>query len=129
MQQTLQIGQMVREYYTDISCMAEAYNEILWITIYMYAFSTKQCSLNIHFINLLLPKLPFESFIAAGFEGISGNIALWWLKHISVLLTQRIRCGQVETDGEHFLRDLRKDVEKSMGFDAIMRVRTSTGRE
>ncbi|KAM8748110.1 protein transport protein Sec24D isoform 2-T2 [Acanthopagrus schlegelii] len=34
---------------------------------------------------------------------------------------------QLETDGEHFLRDLRKDVEKSIGFDAIMRVRTSTG--
>ncbi|KAG7243338.1 hypothetical protein INR49_011794 [Caranx melampygus] len=33
----------------------------------------------------------------------------------------------VETDGEHFLRDLRKDVQKSIGFDAIMRVRTSTG--
>ncbi|XP_053272265.1 protein transport protein Sec24D [Pleuronectes platessa] len=34
---------------------------------------------------------------------------------------------QVETNGEHFLRDLRKDVQKSIGFDAIMRVRTSTG--
>ncbi|XP_031706722.1 protein transport protein Sec24D [Anarrhichthys ocellatus] len=34
---------------------------------------------------------------------------------------------QVEIDGEHFLRDLRKDVQKSIGFDAIMRVRTSTG--
>ncbi|XP_068569532.1 protein transport protein Sec24D [Cebidichthys violaceus] len=34
---------------------------------------------------------------------------------------------QVESDGEHFLRDLRKDVQKSIGFDAIMRVRTSTG--
>uniref|UniRef100_A0AAX7U156 SEC24 homolog D, COPII coat complex component n=1 Tax=Astatotilapia calliptera TaxID=8154 RepID=A0AAX7U156_ASTCA len=34
---------------------------------------------------------------------------------------------QIETDGEHFLRDLRKDVQKSIGFDAIMRVRTSTG--
>ncbi|XP_059211053.1 protein transport protein Sec24D isoform X2 [Centropristis striata] len=34
---------------------------------------------------------------------------------------------QVETDGETFLRDLRKDVQKSIGFDAIMRVRTSTG--
>ncbi|KAM8881843.1 protein transport protein Sec24D isoform 1-T1 [Synchiropus picturatus] len=34
---------------------------------------------------------------------------------------------QVETDGEHFLRDLRKDVQKSIGFDAIMRIRTSTG--
>ncbi|XP_033992572.1 LOW QUALITY PROTEIN: protein transport protein Sec24D [Trematomus bernacchii] len=34
---------------------------------------------------------------------------------------------QVETDGEHFLTDLRKDVQKSIGFDAIMRVRTSTG--
>lgn len=36
---------------------------------------------------------------------------------------------QVEVDGEHFLRDLRKDVQKSIGFDAIMRVRTSTGKE
>uniref|UniRef100_A0AAQ5XCW6 SEC24 homolog D, COPII coat complex component n=1 Tax=Amphiprion ocellaris TaxID=80972 RepID=A0AAQ5XCW6_AMPOC len=27
----------------------------------------------------------------------------------------------------HFLRDLRKDVQKSIGFDAVMRVRTSTG--
>ncbi|XP_070849199.1 protein transport protein Sec24D [Chaetodon trifascialis] len=34
---------------------------------------------------------------------------------------------QVETDGEHFLRDLRKGVQKSIGFDTIMRVRTSTG--
>ncbi|CAB1351700.1 unnamed protein product [Coregonus sp. 'balchen'] len=35
--------------------------------------------------------------------------------------------GDVEMDGEHFLSDLRKDVEKAIGFDAIMRVRTSTG--
>ncbi|CAL8371418.1 unnamed protein product [Boreogadus saida] len=28
--------------------------------------------------------------------------------------------------GEHFLRDLRMDVEKPIGFDAIMRIRTST---
>ncbi|XP_067117794.1 protein transport protein Sec24D isoform X2 [Osmerus mordax] len=34
---------------------------------------------------------------------------------------------RVETDAEHFLSDLRKDVEKPIGFDAIMRVRTSTG--
>uniref|UniRef100_A0A3B5L1S1 SEC24 homolog D, COPII coat complex component n=1 Tax=Xiphophorus couchianus TaxID=32473 RepID=A0A3B5L1S1_9TELE len=34
---------------------------------------------------------------------------------------------QVATDGEHFLRDLRKDLQKSLGFDAVMRVRTSTG--
>uniref|UniRef100_A0A8C7MH88 SEC24 homolog D, COPII coat complex component n=1 Tax=Oncorhynchus kisutch TaxID=8019 RepID=A0A8C7MH88_ONCKI len=34
---------------------------------------------------------------------------------------------QVERDGQHFLSDLRKDVEKAIGFDAIMRVRTSTG--
>uniref|UniRef100_A0A6Q2XR59 SEC24 homolog D, COPII coat complex component n=1 Tax=Esox lucius TaxID=8010 RepID=A0A6Q2XR59_ESOLU len=35
---------------------------------------------------------------------------------------------QVQTlDGEHFLSDLRKDVRKAIGFDAIMRVRTSTG--
>lgn len=38
-------------------------------------------------------------------------------------------CWQVETDGEHFLRDLRKDLQKSLGFDAVMRVRTSTGEE
>lgn len=37
--------------------------------------------------------------------------------------------SQVEVDGEHFLRDLRKDLQKSIGFDAIMRVRTSTGEE
>ena len=36
---------------------------------------------------------------------------------------------QVETDAEHFLSDLRKDVEKPIGFDAVMRVRTSTGTE
>ncbi|CAL8299119.1 unnamed protein product [Boreogadus saida] len=30
--------------------------------------------------------------------------------------------------GEHFLRDLRMDVEKPIGFDAIMRVRTSTDK-
>ncbi|XP_053559569.1 protein transport protein Sec24D [Bombina bombina] len=34
---------------------------------------------------------------------------------------------QVHTDGKHFISDLRKDVEKAIGFDAIMRVRTSTG--
>ncbi|XP_029469643.1 protein transport protein Sec24D [Rhinatrema bivittatum] len=34
---------------------------------------------------------------------------------------------QVHYDGQHFLRDLRRDVEKRVGFDAIMRVRTSTG--
>lgn len=37
--------------------------------------------------------------------------------------------SQVEVDGEHFLRDLRKDLQKSIGFDAIMRIRTSTGEE
>lgn len=37
--------------------------------------------------------------------------------------------SQVEVDGEHFLRDLRKDLQKSIGFDTIMRVRTSTGEE
>ncbi|XP_027025074.1 protein transport protein Sec24D isoform X1 [Tachysurus fulvidraco] len=34
---------------------------------------------------------------------------------------------QVQTDGQHFLSDLRRDVEKTIGFDAIMRVRTNTG--
>ncbi|KAL2079428.1 hypothetical protein ACEWY4_025172 [Coilia grayii] len=34
---------------------------------------------------------------------------------------------QVGADGEIFLSDLRKDVQKPIGFDAIMRVRTSTG--
>ncbi|KAI1887723.1 hypothetical protein AGOR_G00193260 [Albula goreensis] len=34
---------------------------------------------------------------------------------------------QVSVDGDHFLSDLRRDVEKPIGFDAIMRVRTSTG--
>ncbi|XP_064190704.1 protein transport protein Sec24D-like [Anguilla rostrata] len=34
---------------------------------------------------------------------------------------------QVPVDGDHFLSDLRRDVEKPIGFDGIMRVRTSTG--
>ncbi|CAI5774230.1 transport Sec24C isoform X1 [Podarcis lilfordi] len=34
---------------------------------------------------------------------------------------------QVETDQERFLNDLRRDVQKEVGFDAVMRVRTSTG--
>ncbi|XP_077597829.1 protein transport protein Sec24D [Stigmatopora nigra] len=34
---------------------------------------------------------------------------------------------QAEKDGRHFLRDLRKQIKKDVGFDAIMRVRTSTG--
>ncbi|KAJ8248460.1 hypothetical protein GJAV_G00242250 [Gymnothorax javanicus] len=31
------------------------------------------------------------------------------------------------TDSERFLNDLRRDVQKNVGFDAVMRVRTSTG--
>ncbi|XP_048364978.1 protein transport protein Sec24D [Sphaerodactylus townsendi] len=34
---------------------------------------------------------------------------------------------QVHSDSQQFLNDLRKDIEKRLGFDAIMRVRTSTG--
>ncbi|KAH0615945.1 hypothetical protein JD844_026615 [Phrynosoma platyrhinos] len=34
---------------------------------------------------------------------------------------------QVNPDSHQFLSDLRKNIEKRMGFDAIMRVRTSTG--
>ncbi|NWT02022.1 SC24C protein, partial [Mionectes macconnelli] len=34
---------------------------------------------------------------------------------------------QVETDQNRFLNDLRRDVQKEVGFDAVMRVRTSTG--
>ncbi|XP_067847023.1 protein transport protein Sec24D-like isoform X2 [Heptranchias perlo] len=34
---------------------------------------------------------------------------------------------QMQTDAEHFLNNLRKDVQKPIGFDAIMRVRTNTG--
>ncbi|KAM9329406.1 protein transport protein Sec24D [Gastrophryne carolinensis] len=34
---------------------------------------------------------------------------------------------QVHTDGQQFIGDLKKDIEKRIGFDAIMRVRTSTG--
>nr|KAF6322831.1 SEC24-like protein C, COPII coat complex component [Pipistrellus kuhlii] len=36
-------------------------------------------------------------------------------------------CFQVENDQERFMSDLRRDVEKVVGFDAVMRVRTSTG--
>ncbi|XP_068136686.1 protein transport protein Sec24D [Hyperolius riggenbachi] len=34
---------------------------------------------------------------------------------------------QVHTDGQQFIDDLKSDIEKRIGFDAIMRVRTSTG--
>ncbi|XP_069599852.1 protein transport protein Sec24D isoform X1 [Ranitomeya imitator] len=34
---------------------------------------------------------------------------------------------QVHSDGQQFIYDLGKDIEKRIGFDAIMRVRTSTG--
>uniref|UniRef100_A0A8B9TEF8 Protein transport protein Sec24C n=1 Tax=Anas platyrhynchos TaxID=8839 RepID=A0A8B9TEF8_ANAPL len=34
---------------------------------------------------------------------------------------------QVRTDQDRFLNDLRRDVQKEVGFDAVMRVRTSTG--
>ncbi|NXI37095.1 SC24D protein, partial [Galbula dea] len=34
---------------------------------------------------------------------------------------------QLDADSRQFLSDLRKDIEKKTGFDAIMRVRTSTG--
>ncbi|XP_018421524.1 PREDICTED: protein transport protein Sec24C isoform X3 [Nanorana parkeri] len=34
---------------------------------------------------------------------------------------------QMETDRERFLNDLRRDVQKDIGFDSVMRVRTSTG--
>lgn len=35
--------------------------------------------------------------------------------------------SQAESDKERFLNDLRRDVQKLIGFDAVMRVRTSTG--
>ncbi|XP_059388651.1 protein transport protein Sec24C-like isoform X2 [Carassius carassius] len=34
---------------------------------------------------------------------------------------------QAPSDQERFLNDMRRDVQKQMGFDAVMRVRTSTG--
>ncbi|KAF4084974.1 hypothetical protein AMELA_G00112270 [Ameiurus melas] len=34
---------------------------------------------------------------------------------------------QAQSDEERFLNDLRNDVQKQVGFDAVMRVRTSTG--
>uniref|UniRef100_A0A3Q2ZBC0 SEC24 homolog C, COPII coat complex component n=2 Tax=Hippocampus comes TaxID=109280 RepID=A0A3Q2ZBC0_HIPCM len=34
---------------------------------------------------------------------------------------------QAQSDQERFLNDLRRDVQKPIGFDAVMRVRTSTG--
>ncbi|XP_026206662.1 protein transport protein Sec24C isoform X2 [Anabas testudineus] len=34
---------------------------------------------------------------------------------------------QAQSDQERFLKDLRRDIQKLVGFDAVMRVRTSTG--
>lgn len=84
-----------------------------------------------------------EMLIKAGFKSVSQKF-VWKKKpgfifigvgpsgdcrHLPALNLKCSRFRQVETDGEHFLRDLRKDVQKSIGFDAIMRVRTSTGEE
>lgn len=35
--------------------------------------------------------------------------------------------SQAQSDQERFLNDLRRDIQKLVGFDAVMRVRTSTG--
>lgn len=35
--------------------------------------------------------------------------------------------SQAQSDQERFLKDLRRDIQKLVGFDAVMRVRTSTG--
>lgn len=40
---------------------------------------------------------------------------------------QLLLAFQLETDQYRFLNDLRRDVQKEVGFDAVMRVRTSTG--
>ena len=42
----------------------------------------------------------------------------------SIGLSSRL---QAQSDRERFLNDLRRNVEKPMGFDAVLRVRTSTG--
>lgn len=36
---------------------------------------------------------------------------------------------QADLEGERFITDLRNDVMRPIGFDAIMRVRTSTGKD
>ena len=57
-----------------------------------------------------------------------------WLKCLSyhIVIFSFAACDyfhlhQAQSDQERFLNDLRKDVQKQMGFDAVMRVRTSTG--
>lgn len=41
----------------------------------------------------------------------------------------RTASPQVHLDSQQFLSDLRNEIEKKTGFDAIMRVRTSTGNQ
>ena len=36
-------------------------------------------------------------------------------------------CFQADLDGDRFIEDLRCNVERPVAFDAILRVRTSTG--
>lgn len=36
---------------------------------------------------------------------------------------------QADIDGQRFIDDLKRDVAKPIAFDAIMRVRTSTGKD
>lgn len=49
------------------------------------------------------------------------------MRHCHLVGMGRTSPSQMHLDSQQFLSDLRKDVEKKMGFDAIMRVRTSTG--
>lgn len=67
--------------------------------------------------------------LVIGMKSNNDNSAICWVGDTICYSIQSISFCQVEIDGEHFLRDLRKDVQKNIGFDAIMRVRTSTGKE
>ncbi|CAL8283033.1 unnamed protein product [Boreogadus saida] len=59
-------------------------------------------------------------------QGCSVDLFLFPSQYLDIASTATSRWRPT---GEHFLRDLRMDVEKPIGFDAIMRVRTSTGMQ
>ncbi|KAK6494003.1 protein transport protein Sec24D-like isoform X1 [Huso huso] len=82
----------------------------------VYESLTKECVANSCCVDLFLFPSQFVDVATLGDIPMHTGGALYKYNNF-----------QIQSDGEHFLKDLRKDVEKKIGFDAIMRVRTSTG--
>ncbi|KAK1175018.1 protein transport protein Sec24D-like [Acipenser oxyrinchus oxyrinchus] len=82
----------------------------------VYESLTKECVANSCCVDLFLFPNQFVDVATLGDIPMHTGGALYKYSNF-----------QIQSDGDHFLSDLRKDVEKKIGFDAIMRIRTSTG--